>query len=75
MTDRATLTTRLADAESALHALQIGGAEIQVRGADGRMIIYQPGDTAKLQRYISQLQRQLGIHVPGRQGGYFAAGG
>lgn len=57
------LTARLAEAEDALHKVEIGGQEVVI-GYDGHRTEYSPANAASLRRYIRTLKQQLGICVP-----------
>ncbi len=59
MTDTVTLEARLAEAETAYHALLIGQT-VQAAGLDGRSVTYTPADADKLAGYIQMLKVQLG---------------
>lgn len=65
MTDKATLTARLAEAEAALHELRLGRSAVQVRTSDGKSVVYSAADAGQLQTYIGQLRRQLGLRSRG----------
>lgn len=51
----ATARTRLAEAEEAYHALQIGGRQVSVRMGENA-IEYSPADAGKLAGYVGQLR-------------------
>jgi len=58
MADLATLRTRLAEAEDALHRLHMG--EMEVRVATGsKGVEYGPADAGKLERYIATLRSEI----------------
>lgn len=61
--ERAVLQARLAEAESALHELMIGGRGVSI-SSGGKSVAFTAADTGRLQTYINQLKRQLGIEVP-----------
>lgn len=64
MTDSATLTARLAEAESALHALLTGTKVVELRHAAGpasRTGIFSRAEIGPLRAYIADLRRQLGL--------------
>ncbi|EPX82091.1 gpW family head-tail joining protein [Salipiger mucosus] len=63
--DTATLETRLAEAETALHELMVGQS-VTVVAYDGHRTEYGPGDETRLRRYIQSLKRQLGQLPSGR---------
>lgn len=65
MTDTAVLTTRLAEAEEALHQLSIGGGTATVK-YDGREVTYTKADMNGLKLYIRGLKEQLGEVTPRR---------
>lgn len=60
MTDKATLTAQLTEAEAALHDLRLGRAAVQVRTSDGKSVSYAAADAGQLQAYVNGLRRQLG---------------
>ncbi|APZ53735.1 gpW family head-tail joining protein [Salipiger abyssi] len=62
--DTATLETRLAEAETALHALLMGES-VTVTAYDGHRTEYAPADETRLRRYIQSLRRQLGRRPAG----------
>jgi len=59
MTDTATLTTRLAEAEAALHSVQIG-RNVRMLGHDGKTVTYNSTNIADLKKYILELKTALG---------------
>lgn len=59
MSNDAILAARLAEAEEALHKLQIGGG-VQSLSVDGRSVDYTPAKIADLQAYILDLRVRLG---------------
>lgn len=60
MTDTATLTQRLAEAEAALHRLSMGDKLVKVDyGASSAT--YQQADKAGLRAHIAELRQQLGL--------------
>lgn len=59
MTDPATLTARLAEAEAALHTVVIGQSEAVI-SFDGKSVTYRSTNVAELRAYIADLQQQLG---------------
>lgn len=59
MTDTAILEVRLAEAEAALHQLQIGKSTVSV-SYDGKSVSYSAARIADLQSYILTLRSQLG---------------
>lgn len=59
MATTAELTTRLAEAEAALHALAIGEKEVSV-GYDGKSVTYTKTNMGALRAYIAELKRALG---------------
>ncbi|MFC3674670.1 gpW family head-tail joining protein [Ferrovibrio xuzhouensis] len=59
MTDTATLQARLAEAEAALHALNIGSQRVSI-SFDGKSLTYTPADATRLRAYIGELKAQLG---------------
>ncbi len=65
MTDTAVLTTRLAEAEDALHQLTIGGGTASVK-YDGREVAYTKANMNDLKIYIRSLKEQLGQVTPRR---------
>lgn len=56
MTDCA---TRLAEAESALHKVQIGGATVEVQDGDFR-VRYSPANVSALEAYVARLKAECG---------------
>lgn len=54
-------TERLADAESALHQLIIGGGTRVYVDQNGERVEYFKADTAKLRAYIMELKLALGL--------------
>ena len=62
--DRATLTQRLSEAETALHSLMIGNNTTTVKLAMGdgaREVTYTPANRNDLKAYIQTLRGQLGL--------------
>lgn len=59
----ATLTTRLAEAEAARHRLMTGALQVAVE-YDGYRQNFAQADVAKLDAYIAELRRDLGIEPP-----------
>ncbi|WP_316979973.1 gpW family head-tail joining protein [Shumkonia mesophila] len=59
MTDVATLTTRLAEAEAALHDLLTSRKAVTLRAADGKTVTWQAGDAASLRGYVADLKAQI----------------
>lgn len=53
------LSDMLADAQLALHRLQIGQSFTEVTLESGRSTKFTPADIDKLQAYVSQLQDQI----------------
>ena len=60
MTDPATLQTRLTEAETALHALAIGGQEVEVDIDGVGRVKYTAARIGFLRSYIAELKQQLG---------------
>lgn len=60
MADLATLQTRLAEAEDALHKLMTGGKTVAIRSSNGSMVTYGEADAAALRGYIADLRGQIG---------------
>ena len=58
MTTVPSLADRLAEAQLALHRLQIGQAFVKVSVA-GYMTEFRPADIDKLQAYVSELEAQI----------------
>lgn len=54
------LVDRLAEAQLALHRLQIGQAFVEVTVASGSTTKFTPANRDQLQSYIQQLQDQIG---------------
>lgn len=65
MTDTATLTQYLAEAQTALHKV-LTGQQVQVVSYDGRSVTYSQTNVASLRAYINDLQFQLGQTSSGR---------
>lgn len=59
MADTATLQAWLAEAEAALHQLEMGRAEVSV-SYNGKMVTYKGTERAALQAYIAKLKAELG---------------
>ena len=59
MTDQATLTARLAEAEDALHELRLGRSAVQVRTSDGKSVSYAAADAGQLQTLSMKRSRNL----------------
>ncbi|MEM9369547.1 MAG: gpW family head-tail joining protein [Pseudomonadota bacterium] len=59
MTDEATLRTRLAEAEGALHSLMVGSSAVSI-SHKGKSVTYRKTDEAKLRAYIFELKTLLG---------------
>lgn len=64
----ADLTTQLAEAEAAYHALMLGQSVAELRDSNGELIRYTPANAGRLMAYITSLKAQLG------QSGSFAPG-
>lgn len=58
MTDLATLKTRLAEAEEALHRLQMSDREVKV-STIGKAVEYGQTDATKLETYIAKLRSEI----------------
>ena len=58
MADLETLKTRLAEAEDALHALNLGERVVEVM-RDGRRMRYQESNRGGLEGYIGSLRAQV----------------
>ncbi len=58
MTDPAVLQTRLAEAEEALHLVELGQSATVI-SYDGHRTEYTPANAGSLRRYIAQLNRKL----------------
>jgi hypothetical protein len=58
----ATLQAWLTSAQQAYAALMIGQSEITV-GYDGKTVTYVQADVARLEGFITLLQRQLGVNA------------
>lgn len=54
-----TLQERLAQAEAALHSLNIGTAVVEVRDATGESVRYTSANSARLRAYIADLKAQI----------------
>ncbi len=65
MTDAATLQARLAEAEDALHRLEMGESVVSVSTGD-RSANYGRADAPRLRAYIHELKCALGL-VPRRR--------
>jgi hypothetical protein len=55
------LTAWLAEAEQALHELNIGRRAVSISSSSGKSVSFTAADVGKLQTYIDSLRRQLGI--------------
>jgi len=64
--DTALLTTRLSDAQLALHKLMIGQSATAT-GHDGKSVAFTPADEPKLRAYIAELQKSLNVSGTRRQ--------
>lgn len=60
-TERATYTARLADAEAQLHLVLTGQAARVFVDQNGERIEYTAANASRLQAYIAELRRLLGI--------------
>lgn len=58
MTDTATLTARLAEAEDALHRLRTGAAVVEIR-TETETVKYAATNEGSLMRYIGELKAAL----------------
>lgn len=67
MTDTATLRSRLAEAETALHRLLTGTKVVSVK-TDAGETTYSAADSAGLRAYIAELKGQLGETAGTRRG-------
>lgn len=56
----ATLTARLADAETALHQLMIGQTPTEIRDQNGELVKYNIASAPRLRAYIYELKVTLG---------------
>lgn len=56
----ATTAELLAEAQAALHRLQIGEAAAEVRDADGSSIRYTQANISRLKQYVAELKAQAG---------------
>lgn len=56
--DIATLQQRLAEAESALHQIQLGASEVEIQKGD-RSVKFNLTSAANLRAYIAELKSQL----------------
>ena len=65
MTDTATLETRLAEVETALHDLSMGASVASVRLSDGKTIEYRATSIGDLRAYRDNLRRQLNLEPLG----------
>lgn len=61
-TPKTTLQQWLLDAQLALHELNIG-RRVQASGYDGKNVTLTPTDIGKVENWITQLQRQLGMRI------------
>ena len=57
----ADLTTQLAEAEAAYHALMLGQSVAELRDSNGELIRYTPANAGRLQAYIQSLKQQIGL--------------
>lgn len=62
------LTTRLAEAEEAYHALMTGQSVAELRDQNSELIRYTPANASRLLAYIQSLKQQLGLIEPGSLG-------
>lgn len=60
MTDTATLQSRLAEAETTLHALLTGTSEAVI-SFDGKSVTYRSTNLGELRSYIAGLKQKLGL--------------
>lgn len=58
MADLETLKTQLAQAETALHDLQLGNKVVEIR-VNGRWLQKTPADRKDLKAYVNDLQSQI----------------
>lgn len=58
--ERALLTTRLSEAESALHSLMLGGHARVVVDSNGERVEFTAGNAQRLRAYIEELKVALG---------------
>jgi len=62
-----TLADRIADAQLAMHRLQIGQAFVRVRMSDGSETEFRPAQINELRAYLDDLYReQAGVDCPRR---------
>lgn len=61
-TPTATLQQWLTDAQLALHEISIG-RRVQASGYDGKNVTLTATDIGKIENWITQLQRQLGMKI------------
>lgn len=59
------LTTQLAEAEAAYHALMVGQSVAELRDSNGELIRYTPANAGRLLAYITSLKQQLGLIAAG----------
>jgi hypothetical protein len=60
MTDAATLTTRLEEAEAALHTILVGKRAVQLIHGDTQTR-FSESNVAELRAYIAELKGELGL--------------
>jgi len=56
-----TLNAWLTEAQTALHALAIGGKVVTIASADGKRISFTPAEVASLRSYVLRLQRAISV--------------
>lgn len=59
--ERAALQQRLAEAENALHLLQIGQSVVEARDESGESVRMTAANVGRLKSYIADLRAQLGL--------------
>ncbi len=60
------LADRLAEAEAAYHALQIGKSAVEIRDQSGEAMRYTPANVSRLKQYIAELKAEIAGSSPVR---------
>lgn len=68
----ATLQTWLTEAQTAMHALAVGGKQVVQVALGDKRVVFTPGDLGKLKSYIGQLQTAIAVNAGQTVGGPYS---
>ncbi|AZN72263.1 phage tail protein [Georhizobium profundi] len=63
--ERAVVVSQLAEAQAALHRVEIGGQTASV-AYDGESVSYSPANVGQLRHYVRTLEAKLGLRASAR---------